>query len=1297
MDSRLKKILRRARTLLWTALSILVVLAAVVMGIGKLLMPYSDRYQPRLEAWLSEEFGRPVLLESFEGEWTAFGPRLSLRGMQLLPAGATASSGPPNAVGAEGEVAIESAALDIRPLNLLLPGRPLYNFRVSGAHFELSRNEHGEFRLSGFGVTGRGRDPQGSALRELARVGEVILEDSRLEYLDQASGIRLGLRDIRGRLQLENEELSSEIRANLHDERSGLVFGEIQATVLLALGEDQRLNGARWQATTRELMLAALQGRVPANPFLPLAGWLNAEVWGHWSPAGGHSARGVVDLKEARLANEYQDLWLERANTRFQWRSQGRRDWSLHLADFFYDDGDQAWRAPRLSLARNKAEGLGLWISADRLPLGVPLQLARNIMSIYGTAWPSSLPGAASGQVSGLDLVLDSSWRLQLARGEVTKARVSEWNRWPDLNGLDASVELGRNSGQVQLSGEAVEVVWPRMFREPVTLTVPTCTVAIDWGDGWQAGLSACAIENEDLAVHGGALLSSNEGRPAIDLNAAVTRGSIGRLGPYWPEAHLNDRVKSWLRAALAAGEIVSGRVQIRGDLDDWPFRQGEGRFDAIARVADGHLKYQTGWPDARSVDVVARFAGPGMDIRGRVADIGGLAAGEVRAAITDFSAPMLTVDYTADSDVPGLLGFLRRTPLQERVGADLERFEFAGPAAVRGSLRIPFGSVPGELAVDGTVTLNGSAFADPDTGFTLSGIAGVVEYNERGFTADALEAEYRGKPARLGLVADAAAAEPFRADLRGTFGISDVIPGFLVENIEPLLQAQGESVWTASVVVLPAGDAGGAASRAEGGAEGGARAVLRVASQLQGLALNLPAPLGKTADESWPLSLRLPLSGTQRLLELEIEGRLAMALEFPDGAAAPRAAAVWLGEGRAELPPLGLLRVAGWTDLLDLDGWLELIVEEAGRERGMAELVLEPGGLRARELLFLDRSFADVAMQFSVESSVVRAEFSSADISGKVRYTAGSAGTKSLSAEFERLALGEPRSDPLADAAEVETNPAELPSLHLYAQSLRYAGIELGETRVEAYPIANGFHFERVQAESERLTLRAKGDWLLDERGHRSDFDIRIASESLGGFLESLDIASPVQGGQTLVYFNAWWPGSPGAFGLSRLNGEGEFSVVDGNISNASAGGGRLLGLLSVQALPKRLALDFRDVFDSGFSFDEASGTFAMENGTASTDNVLLRSSAASISVSGRTDLVAREYDQLITVRPGVGNTLPIIGALAGGPGGAAAGLALQGLLHDSLAEATQVRYLITGSWENPIIEPVAVEQPEG
>jgi uncharacterized protein YhdP len=190
------------------------------------------------------------------------------------------------------------------------------------------------------------------------------------------------------------------------------------------------------------------------------------------------------------------------------------------------------------------------------------------------------------------------------------------------------------------------------------------------------------------------------------------------------------------------------------------------------------------------------------------------------------------------------------------------------------------------------------------------------------------------------------------------------------------------------------------------------------------------------------------------------------------------------------------------------------------------------------------------------------------------------------------------------------------------------------------------------------------------------------------------MDISSSMQGGRTLVNFSAWWPGSPAAFALSRLNGEIDFSVVDGNITDASAGTGRLLGLLSIGALPKRLSLDFRDVFDSGFSFDRATGTFQLENGTATTNDTLLKSSAASISLSGSTNLVEQQYDQLLTIRPGLGNTLPIIGVLAGGPVGAAAGLALQGLLHEQLGEATRVQYTITGDWDDPVFEAVDVKQ---
>jgi uncharacterized protein (TIGR02099 family) len=1275
--TRKKIIFRRAKTLLWTAFSILVVLAAVGVGVGRLLMPYSERYQPELEAWLSREFGQPVKLESFEGDWTAFGPRLSLRGMKLLP------PRPADGSDAEPEVVIESAALDIKPLNLLLPGLPLYNFRLIGADFELLHSADGRFHLSGFGVSRRGDSSQSSALKELARVGEVLLEDSRLIYTDELHGIELGFASIRGRLHLEDDELSTEVEAKLYDRRSELVYGEIEATLLLILDDDQKMSHAAWQATARELMLAAFQGRVPQNPFLPLTGWLSAEAWGNWSRDDGLSIRGVSDLTDAWLVNEHQDLELAQVNTRFRWNYAGRGDWNLHLADFHYDDGDRAWTAPRISLARRTEQGLGLWISADELPLDVPLNLTRDVMSIYDTAWPRFLPQRAAGQVRELDVVLNPQWRLERASGRLSGAAVTDWDRWPDLRGLDGEVDLHKGFGRLRLAGETVDVEWPRMFRAPLELAIPGCELDLRWGGAWQVNFSRCRVENDDLALAGDVVLSSNEGKPAVDVNVALQRGSIGRLDPYWPESIMKPNIKRWLRRGLLDGEITSGRFQIRGDMDNWPFLDGSGRFEAYAAVQGGRIDYLEGWPAAGGVDAFAHFVGASMDISGSVGDIGGVPVPSVQARIGNLKRPVLELDYRSSSDLPAYLGFVRQTPLLERLETDLTEFTFAGPARTRGTISVPLGRAKEQrqLSVDGEVTIEDGLFSDPLSEVTLSHIAGDLAYDENGFKSSGLDTEFRGSPGRLDLVADFRGNEKFRADLDGVFPVQNVIPEFLLQDFLALNQVGGDCRWQVSLTVS-----------SQPGAER-SDTVLRVASGLEGVAMDLPAPMNKAAGVRWPFLLRYPISGPDRLLDVVFQDVASLRFDLSGEDSTPRSAVIHLGPERPELPREGYVRLEGSSDFIDLDGWIDVVIGEVEGGTEGTGLDLEGGDLVAGKLRFLDRHYDNVSMQFQVEGSDIDGRFESEDLEGKLRFTVGETGMNSLSAEFERLAMGEP----VSSGVDMESNPSDLPALHLYVRSFSYLGAELGETRIEAYPTADGFHFEKVDASSDRLSVQATGDWYQDETGHRSDFDIHMVSESLGDFLKSMDISSSVEGGQTLVDFNAWWPGSPASFGLSRLNGQIDFSVVNGNITNASAGTGRLLGLLSIQALPRRLALDFRDVFDSGFSFDEAAGTFVMENGSAQAQDVVLKSSAASINISGRTDLVGREYDQVLTIRPGVGNTLPIIGALAAGPGGAAAGLALQGLLHEQLAEATRVQYSIKGPWDDPQFEPVDIERAGG
>jgi len=1270
----LKRFLRRARTLLWTALSILVVVSATMVGIGKLLMPYSERYQPKLEAWLSHELGQNVTLESFDGEWNAFGPRLSLRGLRLQPL-----------TGGKGEVAIAQAALDLKPLNAFIPGRALYNFLVIGADFRLVHDAEGKYVLSGFGVGGAGTDETGGALRNLVGIGELILENSSLEYIDEKRDIRLNLTTIDARLQLDGKSVAMTFEANLSDEETNRVYGEVDASGLLVLGKREGLREAHWQVTIRELLLHSLQGRVPANPFLPEEGRVNAEFWCDWSAQNPILVEGVVDLRNGTLVIDNQETVVEHLNSRVNWRYGGKRDWRLDFNELLFDDGEHSWTAPGIALARNPQEDLGLWISADYLPLEAPLKLARNIMSMYATRWPEFLPESATGTVSGLELVLDRNWRIRLARGTVRHASLSGWGKWPDLRGMDGQVDLGRGYGSVALHANRLEVDWPRMFRDPLAFTLPGCDVDLSWGDHWQVGFHRCNLVNDDLALSGEILMAGNEGRPAVDVNVAVDRGDIAKLAPYWPQGIMKEKAVEWLRRGLLGGIVTEGRFQIHGDMDNWPFRNAEGRFEALARIESAELDYIPGWPRARAVDVTARFNGPGMAIEGTVGEIGGVGVQSVTADIEDFKTPLLQVRYEARSTLNALVGFVVQSPLQEQLGTDLGQFGFSGPAATTGVLRMPLGAAAvHDLTIDGSVALQGDRFAEPVSEIVLDGIIGDLHYNRDGIAATGLEAQYKDKPAKLDLHGRRDAAERFRADLTGVFEVRDVMPEFLLQEYRELALIRGQANWLASVVV-PAPKPGGVS-----GAE------LLMKSDLVGVVMDFPDPLHKVADESLPMSLHYPLSGLSSLLDLELDKRVRLKFDLKrsanerDRPTAVNRTVISLGGESQELPPPGFFRIGGAAESLNLDGWLKLVTAGVKDGRGLGGLKLENCTLETRQLRFLDRSFEDVGLDLAVTDEDIKAEFSGADIDGHVGFNIDSVGSGSLSAEFERLVLAKP----LSSGVGMESDPGELPALHLWAKSFQYAGVELGETRIEAYPTQRSFHFEKVESESPHLSVRASGDWSLAEGGQRSDFSILVTSESLGELMQSLGFGSGMEGGQTVLHFNAWWPGSPAAFELSRLNGALDFNVSQGQITNAGSGTGRLLGLLSVQALPKRLALDFRDVFDSGFVFDEAKGSFRMENGTARTDDVILSSSAANISMSGSTDLVAQKYDQVMVIRPGLGNTLPVIGALAGGPGGAAAGLALQGLLQKQLGEAGQVKYTITGSWDDPLIEPVLKEK---
>ena len=164
-------------------------------------------------------------------------------------------------------------------------------------------------------------------------------------------------------------------------------------------------------------------------------------------------------------------------------------------------------------------------------------------------------------------------------------------------------------------------------------------------------------------------------------------------------------------------------------------------------------------------------------------------------------------------------------------------------------------------------------------------------------------------------------------------------------------------------------------------------------------------------------------------------------------------------------------------------------------------------------------------------------------------------------------------------------------------------------------------------------------------------------------------------------------WPGTPGEFSVERLTGVMHFLSTDGRLSQLDPGvTGHVFGLLTITSLPRRLILDFGDLFKDGFGYDRIDGRFAIENGNAYTDDLYMESDTARFEVVGRTGLVSEHYDQLVTVIPKISSSLPLVPIW----------LAQKLLDRNVFDKAFAYQYTITGPWDEPTVELVKTEPRE-
>ena len=291
--------------------------------------------------------------------------------------------------------------------------------------------------------------------------------------------------------------------------------------------------------------------------------------------------------------------------------------------------------------------------------------------------------------------------------------------------------------------------------------------------------------------------------------------------------------------------------------------------------------------------------------------------------------------------------------------------------------------------------------------------------------------------------------------------------------------------------------------------------------------------------------------------------------------------------------------------------------------------------------------------------------------------------GDEPLEAHFRRVYLVKPES------GEGSMDPRKFPALKMSADDLRFEDRQLGQVMLETTRMADGLRIEQLTAKPKSTAITAQGGWYVSGDKQRSQIEMRVESKRIDNTLKSMGYAGGIEGGSGELDLKLEWPGSLADVGPENIRGNMNLRLRDGQLLDVNPGaGGRVFGMLSITTLPRRLFLDFSDVFKKGFGFDEIKGSFTIEDGDAYTNNLTMDGPAARVEIGGRVGLARRDYDQLVTVTPHLGESLPVIGALAAAPQVGAAILFVQKLFKSQIDKVSRTQYTITGSWDAPVIK---------
>lgn len=1240
-----------------------VIVAAFLLSVARVLLPMAQEYRSYFETELGAYLGRSVSIGRLGARMRGLRPELVLKDVSVRdprPGGAM--------------LKFREMRLGLNVLRLLSAGE-FQPRRVSVVGAELSVTVETDGSITIGGLTTEDEPPSW-----LSDDGRWELIDSRVHWLDRRrDGSKFDFSDVD--LWIVNDDGRHQVRIGL-----GLpaALGRSIDVWLDYRGDLFRPRdgpGALY-VEGKAVRLGRLLEDESAYGYAIRQGTGHFRVWGRWRQARLTKLFGEIQLTRPEFARNT-DAALEKTNVFalaqlggwFRWQ-QAKDHWRLAADRFSLTVDDEPWPITRFSVAVQTGAGSGegrTRIAASYLRLGdvQELLLAFHLLNHpYNAALKAMLP---QGDLHDFQMIADSSTagidRFS-ACGDFTHFRVNAWRRLPGVSNLSGRICGNETEGGVMLATSNAELTVPSVFRR--SLSIELLAGRLHWrrqADGWLFWSDRLRLATPDISVDSRfqLLLSNSGAAPFLDLQTEFESERVETIRHFVPATLLPKKLADWLNRFVVSGKVDRGRALIYGSLDRFPFVDNDGVFQVLLDTEKLEAVYHKDWPSLKDAKIKFVFDSDHLTITPK----GGwlLGASLLRGKIEVPSMTSGRVVHVAGSlqgDLPDGIDLLRQSPLRARLDGFLPFVALSGKYHIDLNMELPIRGEEEAVRIDGTVQVQQAQLRFTSQNLSIDAIDGAIHFTHNGIDAKGIKASIAGAPAEIDIIDD---SDSVAVRLRSRAEIDELqalAPGALWRYFK------GGTNYRIDVRM----------AKQTSKQESSARVTLH--SDLTGVEILLPPPIGKTRSIARPFSLSFRLSDADDIpVSLSYGEHLRAQLLFsgPANRLALEKGTVVLGERPARLDQRDGLNIIAHMKNLHLEHWYGLLNPVGENNPAWLDRVRRLD-LQGSRVYLYGQDLGMVSLQLQRSESGWMGRLNNTYAKGRFRWPASQQNDSVLTLDLEILSI--PKfPDRMWGAGEQKASidPRRLPNLNLTSEHLVWNGGDYGrlELTTKRRPYGQQIDYLKLFSKNHRLTL--SGHWKHTDFYDSTQITGEMVVEEVGLFLTGLGKSNVIHETMGRFDFSLSWSAAPYRLTAGHLAGDVNLLFGAGRLLTVEPGMGRALGMFNLDALKRMLLFDLSHLFGEGLAYDQVKGAIQLADGSATIERLVIEGVPVRIEIAGRISLEDEKLDNVVTVT-----------SKTGAPLGMAALLAQQ-LTANAVKGVARKKYSVTGGWNNPVITRLPVE----